>query len=57
MNTTEQRLINIETQCARQVCGGGYITKAEIELRDSLRAQVGKKFDAVNGRWVPLDQE
>jgi hypothetical protein len=58
MNTaTETRLINIETQCARQVCGGGYITKAEADLLWALRTEVGKKYDAINGRWTELDAE
>jgi hypothetical protein len=57
MNNTKQALINIEERCARQVCGGGYITKAEADMLWKLRAEVGMKYDAINGRWLPLDVE
>ena len=54
---SKQALKNIEERCARQVCGGGCITKAEADLLWKLRSEVGMKWDAVNCRWEPLDAE
>lgn len=53
--TTEQALKNIEERCARAVCGGGYITKPEADLLWKLRTELGKSWDAVNGRWQALE--
>lgn len=54
---TKQALKNIEDRCAQQVCGGGYITKAEADPLWKLRAEVGMKYDAVNCCLEPLDAE
>ena len=35
----------------------GYVTLQEIELRDALRSAVGKQWDAVNAKWMPLDAD
>lgn len=55
---SEARLQNIETRIAKIVCNvGGFVTKAEIELRDTLRAACGKQWDAINRQWRPLEAE
>ena len=57
LDPRRQDLRDIEELCARQVCGGGYITRQEADLLWKLRAEVGQKYDAVNGCWAPLDSE
>ena len=57
MTEAKQNLMNIEERCARQVCGGGYITKSEADLLWKLRKDVGMKYNAVNCVWAPLDEE
>jgi len=33
----------------------GYVTAAENDRLDALRAIVGARFDAVNRYWIPLE--
>ena len=54
---SKQALKTIEQQVARQVCSGGYITRADAELLWKLRREVGMKYDAINCSWEPLDAE
>jgi hypothetical protein len=35
----------------------GIVTQAEIAHRDRLRVKLGRRWDAVNGRWLALDIE
>lgn len=57
MNQAAQ-LKNIEERIARQVASvHGYVTLQEIELRDALRSAVGKQWDDVNAKWMPLDAD
>lgn len=54
----EIRLKNIEERITRAVCSiHGVIYNGEVELRDKLRRQLGKKWDAVNSRWELLSQQ
>jgi hypothetical protein len=54
----ETRLKNIEERITRAVCSvHGVICNGEVELRDKLRRQLGKKWDAVNFRWELLSQQ
>jgi hypothetical protein len=54
----ETRLQQIETRIAMLVCSiHGIVTKAEIDLRDALRAKLGKRWDAINLRWEDLEEE
>jgi len=54
----ETRLKNIEERITRAVCSiHGVIYNGEVELRDKLRRQLGKKWDAVNSRWELLSQQ
>jgi len=54
----ETRLKNIEERITRAVCSiHGVIYNGEVELRDKLRRQLGKKWDAVNSRWEILSQQ
>lgn len=54
----ETRLKNIEERITRAVCSvHGVIYNGEVELRDELRRQLGKKWDAVNSRWELLSQQ
>ena len=53
----ETRLRNIEERITHAVCSvHGIVYGYEIELRDKLRREVGKKWDAVNCRWEALTQ-
>lgn len=55
--TAETRLKNIEERITRAVCSvHGVIYNGEVELRDKLRRQLGKKWDAVNSRWETLSE-
>ena len=54
----ETRLKNIEEHITSAVCSiHGVIYNGEVELRDKLRRQLGKKWDAVNSRWELLSQQ
>ena len=54
----ETRLKNIEERITSAVCSiHGVIYNGEVELRDKLRRQLGKKWDAVNSRWELLSQQ
>ena len=54
----ETRLKNIEERITRAECSiHGVIYNGEVELRDKLRRQLGKKWDAVNSRWEILSQQ
>jgi hypothetical protein len=56
MTYDENRLIAIETRIAAAVCSvHGIVLRGEIELRDTLRSKVGRKYCAVNERWEALD--
>jgi hypothetical protein len=56
MNQAEQ-LKAIEERVARKVANvNAYVTREESELLHKLRAEVGKKWDAVNARWEALDE-
>lgn len=56
MMSAETRLKAIELRIAKQVCSvHGWVTAEEIELRDSLRKEVGKSWDAINQTWDNLE--
>lgn len=52
----ETRLKNLEEKVCRAVCDiHGTVTKSEAKNLDRLRRILNKKWDAINGRWEPLD--
>ena len=58
MTTDEKSLQNIETRICMLVGSvHGIVTQAEIAHRDRLRGKLGRRWDAVNGRWLALDIE
>lgn len=48
----------ISERVTRAVCDvEDFVTAAEADELDRLRAIVGEDWDAINGRWEPLDCE
>lgn len=54
----ETRLKNIEERIDAALCSvHGVLYNGEVELRDKLRRQLGKKWDSVFSRWEPLSEQ
>lgn len=48
--------MQLEKRVTMAVCDvNGIVTKAQVDEIERLRALVGEKFDAINFKWVPLD--
>jgi len=53
-----QQLKNAEERAARQVNSvHGYLTAADVAYLATLRRLLGARWDAINGRWEPLEDE
>ena len=54
--TDKERLQRLSERIARAVCSvHGVVTKQEADERERLIAAVGRDWDAINRRWIPVE--
>ena len=55
MNSYARKLQTLSERITRAVCSvHGVVTQAEIDERNRLESVLGERWDAINGKWVPL---
>ena len=54
----ESELKELSTVITKRICDvDGYIFKTEAHRLCELEHMLGKRYDAINSTWVPLDRE